>query len=189
MSAVFLWITAAMNIVVLMDRKSAHAHFSPKGFLFSLCKPIFNTINKPWKMYFVGFLFGLGFDTATEVGLLSISASSVLQGFHASVILLLPILFSIGMVFTDSCDALFMSAVYRSTSVRAHQLQFYYQLIMVVATVLAILIGLSEVIAISSMQFNTHLFKLINNHFEWIGASIVILFSIIFLYAKRKSFT
>lgn len=188
-SAVFLWITAGMNIYALSSTASKHTPFTPKGFLSSLLKPVFRSVDKPWKMYFVGFLFGLGFDTATEVGLLSISASSALQGFHASLILFLPILFSAGIVFTDSCDALFMSALYCSTLVRTHQLQSYYKTIVIIATLLAVIVGFSELIGISSWQLHNNIFIQMNNHFGWLGGSIMIFFAALFLFLRRKSFT
>lgn len=188
-SAVFLWITAGMNIYALSTQKGKHSHITPAGFLSSLLKPLFQSIDKPWKMYFVGFLFGLGFDTATEVGLLSVSASSALQGFHASLILLLPILFSVGMIFTDSCDALFMTALYSRASAHTHRLQSYYKTIVIITTIMAIFIGFSELVSISSLQLNTDFFTQINNHFELIGGSIVIFFATLFLFVKRKSFT
>jgi high-affinity nickel-transport protein len=93
-----------------------------EGLLATSCiarcaKPILKLIDTPWKMYPVGFLFGLGFDTASEIALLGISAlaatsSTTNDPIPASQILLLPLIFTAGMTFVDSCDSIFMLHAY-----------------------------------------------------------------------------
>lgn len=183
-SAFFLWLSAAMNIHALLSRqkKIGHHHPAARSILTFLAKRIFQKINCPQKMYFVGFLFGLGFDTATEVGLLSIAATSSLQGFQAGSILLLPILFASGMILTDSLDSLFMSSFY--------QLRGYNVKVIVFTAVLALFIGAIEIIGIMPLNrwysFIINMTGWINNNFEIVGGTIVLLFFILWCYTQLK---
>lgn len=80
------------------------------GFLTRLFgQHLFTMIDRPWKMYYVGFLFGLGFDTATEVALLGIAALHAVSGTPSWLILFLPLLFTAGMVLVDTADGILMS--------------------------------------------------------------------------------
>jgi nickel/cobalt transporter (NiCoT) family protein len=82
------------------------------GILARLCAPIFRTIHNSWRMYPLGFLFGLGFDTSTEVGLLGISASQSGAGHLISSILVFPALFAAGMTLVDTTDGILMVRAY-----------------------------------------------------------------------------
>ena len=79
------------------------------GGLFAKCCPVvMRAVDAPWKMYPIGFLFGLGFDTATEVALLAITAMGPKEGIPGSEILLLPVLFASGMSLIDTLDGIMM---------------------------------------------------------------------------------
>ena len=186
LSALFLWLSATLNFSSLLSSNHAHSHAS---FIGKYLSRFFYLIDKPYKIYWVGFLFGLGFDTATEVGLLSIAATSALEGFQIGLVLLLPILFATGMVLTDSFDSLLMSSLYRSTAKQNEKLRFYYKIIIVVTGMLSFVVGLSELISISNSEMhNGILYALngINHHFEMIGGTIAIIFFISFLYIQYR---
>src|SRR6185437_11160831 len=82
------------------------------GIFTRIFRPFLKTVKSSWQMYFIGFLFGLGFDTASEVGLLSISAASSVSGISYIEILLLPLAFTAGMVLIDTVDGILMLGAY-----------------------------------------------------------------------------
>ena len=82
------------------------------GLLSRLFRPMFGLISKSWHMFPLGFLFGLGFGTATEIGLLSISAAEASKGLPIRSILVFPVLFTAGMSLVDSIDSLLMFGAY-----------------------------------------------------------------------------
>src|ERR1035438_4031655 len=83
-----------------------------RGFLSRLFRPMFNLIRSSWHMYPLGLLFGLGFDTATEIGLLGISAAEASKGRSLWSVLVFPILFAAGMSLIDSTDNVLMLGAY-----------------------------------------------------------------------------
>jgi len=85
---------------------------SPGGLLTRICTPIFRTISHSWRMFPLGFLFGLSFETATEVGLLGISASQASQDQSAWSILVFPALFASSMTLVDTTDGVLMAQAY-----------------------------------------------------------------------------
>ncbi|KAK2762589.1 hypothetical protein FQN54_000762 [Arachnomyces sp. PD_36] len=86
--------------------------FEGRGFLFSALKKLFRLINKPWKMYPLGILFGLGFDTSSEIALLGISSIHAANGTNFWVILIFPVLFTAGMCLIDTIDGALMLSLY-----------------------------------------------------------------------------
>lgn len=122
-SAFFLFAIAASNALLLITtwRKLAHArlhnlectemHLRP-SLLGRLCRPLFRLIGSSWQMYPLGVLFGLGFDTATEVGILAISAVQISIGLPFWSVLLFPILFTAGMTLVDTADSALMLGAY-----------------------------------------------------------------------------
>ena len=115
-----------------------------RGFLARFFKPIYKLINKSWHVYPLGFLFGLSFDTASEVALLAISATLGAKGMPMTAILSLPIIFAAGMSLMDTADGIFMTTAYHwafSTPLR----KIYYNLSVTGLSVIAALfIGLIE---------------------------------------------
>ena len=116
-SMVFLFLTGTMSLVSLSKmmqtsraESSAHDH-NANSVLAKIFRPIIKTIDRPYKMYFVGLLFGLGFDTATEVALLGMAAANVLNGLSIWYIMLLPMAFALCMIIVDSIDAAIMTKV------------------------------------------------------------------------------
>lgn len=115
-----------------------------RGLISRFFAPLYRLINKSWHIYPLGFLFGLGFDTASEVALLAISANAATQSMPVSVIISLPILFAAGMSLLDTADGVFMTTAYNwafSTPLR----KIYYNLSVTgLSVVAALFIGLIE---------------------------------------------
>src|SRR5207245_6516096 len=88
------------------------AHLQGGRLMFRFVGPLFKFVTRSWHMYPVGFLFGLGFDTATEVSLLAVSAGAASRGLPLYAIMALPILFAAGMSLMDSADGAFMAKAY-----------------------------------------------------------------------------
>lgn len=157
-SGFFLLVIGVLNLVIwlglyqlfqrmrretLLEAEIEHLMQS-RGFLARFLNRLFKLVNKSWHIYPIGFLFGLGFDTASEVALLAISALAAKNAIPLSGILALPILFAAGMSLMDTSDGIFMTKAYNwafSSPVR----KVYYNLSMTGLGVLAaLLIGLVE---------------------------------------------
>jgi nickel/cobalt transporter (NiCoT) family protein len=116
------------------------------GFLTRLCRPLFHAITRSWHMYPLGFLFGLSFDTATEISVLGISAAQAANGLSIWSILVFPSLFTAGMALVDTIDSILMTGAYGWAF--AHPIRkLWYNLTITVASVaVAIFIGCVEVV-------------------------------------------
>ena len=108
-----LWTTRQLWMAWKGEGES-HSHDVSMGFCLRCCPRLFQAISQPWHMLFVGFLFGLGFDTSTEVGLLGVVAVSNGLAVPAS-ILLLPLLFTSGMCLLDTLNGFLMTWIYRTS--------------------------------------------------------------------------
>jgi high-affinity nickel-transport protein len=125
-SAFFLFLIAAINIVILVgilkiframrggvyDEAELERQLNSRGLMMRVLGPLSRRVDTPWKMYPIGFLFGLGFDTATEVALLVLAGTAVVGGLPFYAILSLPILFAAGMSLFDTMDGCFMNFAY-----------------------------------------------------------------------------
>ena len=125
-SAFFLFVIAAINIVILVgilkiframrggvyDEAELERQLNSRGLMMRVLGPLSRRVDTPWKMYPIGFLFGLGFDTATEVALLVLAGTAVVGGLPFYAILSLPILFAAGMSLFDTMDGCFMNFAY-----------------------------------------------------------------------------
>jgi nickel/cobalt transporter (NiCoT) family protein len=155
-STLFLFLIAAMNIVILANiwkafrRVRAGDTFAEqdldlllnnRGLLARLFRPLFRLVSRSWQMLPVGFLFGLGFDTATEVGLLGISATQAGQGMSIWSIMVFPALFAAGMSLIDTTDGVLMLGAYNWAFVRPLRKLYYNLVITAVSVVVAVLIG------------------------------------------------
>ena len=111
-------------------------------------------IDTPWKMYPVGVLFGLGFDTATEVALLVLAGSAVVSGLPFYAILSLPILFSAGMCLFDTLDGCFMNFAYDWAFARPVRKVFYNLTITGLSVFVALFIGTIEILGLIGQEYN-----------------------------------
>jgi nickel/cobalt transporter (NiCoT) family protein len=155
-SAGFLLLIALVNLAILrdawrgfghvarggtLDPGSLDATLAPGGVLTRLCRPLFRSVTKSWHMYPLGFLFGLGFDTATEVGLLAIAATQAAQGMSPWQTLVFPALFTAGMALVDTADSILMVGAYGWAFVRPLRKLWYNLTITAASVVVALLIG------------------------------------------------
>jgi len=124
------------------------------GLIAHLCRPLLRLVSSPWHMYPVGLLFGLGFDTATEVGLLGISAQSSLHGAPVAAVLALPALFTAGMSLLDTTDSVLMTRAYGWAFVHPLRKLWYNLTITAASVVAALCIGGVEAAALLAEKFH-----------------------------------
>ena len=164
-SAVFLLLIALVNLIILKTVWRGFRHVvrggtlhpsAPDiagGVLTRLCRPLFRSITETWHMYPLGFLFGLGFDTATEVGLLGIAASQAAQGMSPWQTLAFPALFTAGMALVDTADSILMVGAYGWAFVRPLRKLWYNLTITAASVIVALLIGGIEALGLLADQF------------------------------------
>jgi nickel/cobalt transporter (NiCoT) family protein len=200
-SALFLFAIAVINILVLWEifqtfqkvkrgeeynEETLEEFLNQRGLMARFFRPLLRMTNKSWKMYPIGVLFGLGFDTATEVGILSISAVLATKGLPIWSILLFPALFTVGMCLLDTTDSILMLGAYGWAFVKPVRKLYYNMNITLVSVLVALLVGTIEVLSIVGSQLNLagpfwdYLDDLSNN-FGTIGYLIVGLFVVSWL--------
>ncbi|KAG4435428.1 hypothetical protein IFR05_009102 [Cadophora sp. M221] len=120
------------------------------GPLFRVCRRLFKFIDRPWKMYPLGVLFGLGFDTSSEVALLGIASLQGASGTSFWLILIFPILFTAGMCLLDTTDGALMMTLYTSTALARDQIAIlYYSIVLTVITIAAAMaIGVIQLLSL-----------------------------------------
>ena len=167
-SGAFLMLIALLNLVVLLsvvkvfkemreglyNEEELEKHLNSRGFMMRFFGPIARRIDTSWKMYPLGILFGLGFDTATEVALLVLAGSSVVAGLPWWAILSLPMLFAGGMSLLDTIDGSFMNFAYGWAFSRPVRKVYYNIVITGLSVIVAIFIGGLEVAQVFSTQLN-----------------------------------
>ena len=161
-SGVFLYVIAIINLVVLVGivkvfRRMRHGDFDEaaledqlnnRGFMNRLLSGVTKAVTKPWQMYPVGLLFGLGFDTATEVGLLVLAGGAAAFSLPWYAILTLPILFAAGMSLLDTVDGCFMNFAYGWAFSKPVRKVFYNITITGLSVAVALVIGTVELLSI-----------------------------------------
>ena len=167
-SAVFLLVIGLLNLVVLIDiykmfrRVSAGGSYDEqtleefldnRGLLARLLKPMLRLIRKSWHMYPLGVLFGLGFDTASEVALLGLAATSGANHIPVVFILILPALFAAGMSLVDATDGILMLGAYGWAYVKPNRKLYYNLNITLVSVIIAFAVGGIEVLNIVAERF------------------------------------
>ena len=169
-SATFLYLIAALNLVILLwivkvlremrggrfDEAQLERHLRSRGLMNRLLGRFANAISEPWQMYPVGLLFGLGFDTATEVALLFLAAGAAGTGLPFYAILCLPILFAAGMSLMDTIDGAFMNVAYGWAFADPVRKVFYNVVITGLSVAVALVIGTIEIAGLLASQLNVH---------------------------------
>ena len=167
-SGTFLVIIAIINLIILVgilkvfrdmrrgvyDEDTLEEHLNNRGLMNRILRPIMKSITRPGQMYPVGVLFGLGFDTATEVALLVLASAGAAGGLPWYAILCLPILFAAGMCLFDTIDGTFMNFAYGWAFSQPVRKVYYNITITALSIVVAIFIGGLEVLQIFSGQLN-----------------------------------
>ncbi len=164
-SSVFLLIIAFINFIVFLDiykvfrgykksevynDKQLEELYNKKGLFARIFRPLFKFVSKGWHMYIVGFLFGLGFDTASEIALLGISSTQAAAGLSIWVIMIYPLIFMSGMCLIDTLDGVLMLGVYGWAFLTPIRKLFYNMTITLVSFLVAFLIGGLEALCIIS---------------------------------------
>lgn len=123
-----------------------------QGFLARLLRPLFRLVTRSWHMFAVGLLFGLGFDTATEIGLLGIAASEAAHGLSLWSTLVFPALFTAGMCLIDATDSVLMVGAYGWALAKPVRKLYYNLTITFASVVVALLIGGVELLGIAIVR-------------------------------------
>jgi high-affinity nickel-transport protein len=166
MSGTFLYVIAVLNVVILVSivrmfldmRRGLYDHdemerqLNARGLMNRFLGPLARRIDAPWKMYPVGFLFGLGFDTATEVALLVLAGSAVVGGLPFWAVLSLPILFAAGMSLLDGIDGVFMNFAYGWAFFNPIRKVYYNITITGLSVGVAFVIGTIELLSVLQSQ-------------------------------------
>jgi high-affinity nickel-transport protein len=170
-SGTFLYIIAALNVVILWgivkvfrpmrngqyDERQLEQQLNSRGLMNRVFGRFTKTISKPWQMYPIGVLFGLGFDTATEVALLFIAAGAAGAagaGLPFYAILCLPILFAAGMSLLDTIDGSFMNFAYGWAFSKPVRKVFYNIAITGLSVAVALVIGTIEIVGLLAEKFD-----------------------------------
>ncbi|MEW9586447.1 HoxN/HupN/NixA family nickel/cobalt transporter [Paraburkholderia sp. DGU8] len=192
-SAGFLFVIAAINLVVLKsvvatfmrvrrgeryDEEDLNLLLANRGLLARIFKPMFRLITRGWHMYPLGVLFGLGFDTASEIGLLGVSATQASHGVPIWSIMVFPTLFMAGMSLIDATDSILMLGAYGWAFMKPIRKLYYNMTITLVSAVVAI--GVGGVEALGLIADKLHLngafwdgIGAIADNFGMVGYSII----------------
>ncbi len=122
--------------------------FAGGGIMTRAFRRLFRMVDRNWQIYLLGFLFGFGFDTATEIGVLGISATSGAHGLHPWQIMLFPLLFSAAMALVDTADGMLMLGAYQWAYVEPRRKLVYNLVITGLSVAVALLIGLVETLGL-----------------------------------------
>jgi high-affinity nickel-transport protein len=210
-SAFFLFAIAIANLIVLRSiyrafvrvrRGGAYVEedfdmlLGNRGFLARIFRPMFKLITRSWHMYPLGFLFGLGFDTATEIGVLGLSAAEATKGLPFASILVFPVLFAAGMSLIDTTDNVLMLGAYGWAYVKPVRKLYYNMTITSVSVIVALFVGGIEALGLlaSHLQLQGRFWDAVarlNNNFGALGYIVVGLFAAswlisILIYTARR---
>jgi nickel/cobalt transporter (NiCoT) family protein len=167
-SGFFLYLIAALNVVILVgivrvfrgmrsgryNDDELNAQLDKRGLMNRILGPLARRVDTPWKIYPIGVLFGLGFDTATEVALLVLAGTAVVSGLPFYAILSLPILFAAGMCLFDTADGCFMNFAYDWAFARPVRKVYYNLTITGLSVFVAFFIGTVELLGLLGQEFN-----------------------------------
>ncbi|WP_081683093.1 HoxN/HupN/NixA family nickel/cobalt transporter [Marmoricola sp. URHB0036] len=165
-SGVFLWVLGILNLMVLLgiikvaremrqgryDEAELEQQLNNRGFMNRFLGGLTRSVRKSWHIYPVGVLFGLGFDTATEVGLLVLAGGAAAFSLPFYAILVLPILFAAGMCLMDTVDGVLMNGAYGWANAQPVRKVFYNITITSISVAVALIIGTIELIGVVADQ-------------------------------------
>lgn len=195
-SALFLFLVATMNVLILRGVWAAFCAvrkgeaysatdietlLSKRGLFARLFNPLFRMVSSSTWMLPLGFLFGLGFDTATEVTLLGMSASQAQHGYSMAIVLVFPALFAAGMSLVDTTDGILMLGAYEWAFVKPLRRLYYNVVITALSVLVAVIIGGIETLSMFADRLRLegrfwNMMQELNGNFNSIGFAIVGLF-------------
>jgi high-affinity nickel-transport protein len=196
-SGSFLLVMAIMNLVIARSVYRTYRHvrrgghydddsfnilLNNRGLIARLLRPLFRLVDQSWQMLPVGFLFGLGFDTVTEVSLLTVAATEASKGLPIWSILAFPALFSAGMSLIDTSDGILMLGAYGWAFVKPIRKLYYNLTITIVSAIVAILVGGIETLGLIAGELNLQgwfwdRMNDLNNNFGLLGYGIIGIFA------------
>lgn len=167
-AAGFLYLIAALNLIVLLgifkvfrdmrrgvyDEAELERQLQARGMMWRFFGRFMRSINHTWQLFFVGLIFGIGFDTATEVVLLAATAYAATSGLPFYAVLALPILFSAGMILFDTLDGCFMNFAYGWAFARPVRKVYYNLVITGLSIAAAFLIGTIEALGVLTSELH-----------------------------------
>jgi high-affinity nickel-transport protein len=167
-SGIFLFLIGFINLVVLAsivkivremregryDNDELERQLESRGFMNKILGGFATRVDEPWKMYPVGVLFGLGFDTATEVALLVLAGTAVVGGLPFYAVMSLPILFAAGMCLLDTIDGCFMNFAYDWAFAKPVRKIYYNLTITGLSVFVALFIGTVEILGLVAQETN-----------------------------------
>jgi nickel/cobalt transporter (NiCoT) family protein len=165
-SGLFLYAIGIVNLVILLrvirvfrrmrhgevDESSTTEQFTSGGLMTRILGRTTRSVTRPWQMYVVGLLFGLGFDTVTEVSLLVVAGGAATMALPWYAILTLPVLFAAGMSLMDTIDGCFMNVAYGWAFARPVRKVYYNMVITGLSVAVALIIGSIELISILDVE-------------------------------------
>lgn len=195
-SAFFLFTIAAVNVLIFTSvyrtfravkrgeglvEEDLNTLLNGRGVLARLFRPLFRMVSRSWHLLPIGLLFGLGFDTVTEVGLFGISAAQASKGLSLSLVLVFPALFTVGMSLVDTTDSVLMVGAYGWAFTKPIRKLFYNMSITLVSVAVAIAIGGIETLGLIADQFNLRgafweMIGTLNDNWGMLGYVIIGLF-------------
>jgi high-affinity nickel-transport protein len=199
-SGTFLYVIGIINLVVLVgivkvfrrmrrgsyDEQALDDQLNNRGVLNKILSGATKAVTKPWQMYVVGLLFGLGFDTATEVGLLVLAGGAAAFALPWYAIMTLPILFAAGMSLLDTVDGCFMNFAYGWAFSKPVRKIYYNLTITGLSVAVALIIGSIELISIVTQKAGIAsgpLAAIANVNLDFVGYAIVALFVLAWVVA------
>ncbi len=213
-SGIFLMLIGLINVVITLgiysvfkEVRAGHATMSrdeleellnKRGFMNRFLRPLFKLVREPWQIYPIGVLFGLGFDTATEIAVIVITVTAGVQGaIPIWMILVLPLMFTCGMVLVDTTDGVTMRTAYGWAFLNPVRKIYYNLTVTLVSVVVAFGIGGIELLGVAATTLGLHgpiwdWAANLNENFESLGIAIIALFIVAWLcsvaYWKHKGY-
>jgi len=193
-SGVFLLLIGIVNVVILLsiyrlfketrhggvDQEKLESLLGDRGFMNRYFRPLFKIVEKPWHIYPIGVLFGLGFDTATELALIAISVGiGVSSSVPLWMILVLPYMFTCGMVLVDTTDGVTMRMAYGWAFLNPIRKIYYNLTVTVISVLVALAIGTVELLQVLAAELGLTgpwWQWLSGLDFETVGFMIIIIF-------------
>jgi nickel/cobalt transporter (NiCoT) family protein len=199
-SGVFLFLIGIINLIVLIgiikvfrkmrqgafDEQALEEQLNNRGFMNRILGGVTKAVTKPWQMYPVGLLFGLGFDTATEVSLLVLAGGAAAFALPWYAILTLPILFAAGMSLLDTIDGCFMNFAYGWAFSKPVRKVYYNITITGLSVAVALVIGTIELVSVlnEKLDITTGPLATIGNlDLNYVGYGIVVFFVLTWVLA------
>jgi len=205
-SGAFLWIIGLINLVIVFEiyrifqglrsgqlsEAALEEQLNKRGFMNRYFGRLFRLVNRPWQMYAVGLLFGLGFDTASEVTVIAVTLglSTGLAPVPLWTALLMPFLFTLGMVAVDTTDGIAMRYAYGWAFLKPVRKIYYNLTITVISVLVAFVIGGLEVLTVLAQELRLSgpfwdSLRAVNGETAWqyVGFAIIGLFVVTWLVA------